>query len=147
MGTQGILCGSYCSLSLYIVSLRVIMSFFFLHPFLAKAPFLNFFPKLPVKPHILIRLATISLYIFLSVFSYFLHFYIQWKLADEIFTNALIKNRKNIHASVNEKRKTEKRWTLFYNGLFYKRLYNDNYFFYFTSSFVAQVLLFDIIMA
>ena len=45
MGTQGILYGSYCSLSLYIVSLRVIMSFFFLHPFLAKAPFLNFFPN------------------------------------------------------------------------------------------------------
>ena len=38
------------------------------------------------------------------------------------FANALIWKEKDIHTAVNEKRQTEKRWTLFYNRLFYKAL-------------------------
>ena len=30
--------------------------------------------------------------------------------------------KKTTHAGVNEKRKTEKKWTLFYNRLFYEAL-------------------------
>ena len=33
---------------------------------------------------------------------------------------------KNTHTVVNEKRKTEKSWTLLYNRLFYEALSNDN---------------------
>ena len=36
------------------------------------------------------------------------------------FTNALTRKEKNNYAAVNEKRKTEESWTLFYNRLFYK---------------------------
>ena len=39
------------------------------------------------------------------------------------FPYALIrKENKNAYAAVNQKRKTEKSWTLFYNRLFYKVL-------------------------
>ena len=38
------------------------------------------------------------------------------------FANALIRKAKNTYAAVNEERKTEKSWTLFYNRLFYKVL-------------------------
>ena len=43
--------------------------------------------------------------IYLSVFSNFLHFYMQWNLADEILST--FKNLQTL-------RKTEKRWTLFF---------------------------------
>ena len=79
-----------------------------------------------------IRIETISFWKNVSVFSNFLHFHIQWKLADKIlsiFENLQTlwkkkkkKKRKNTHAAVNEKRKTEKSWTLFYNRLFYNLL-------------------------
>ena len=44
----------------------------------------------------------------------------------EIYLRVDKEREKNSHALVNEKRKTEKSWTLFYNKLFYKALSNDN---------------------
>ena len=53
------------------------------------------------------------------------------------FTTLLQRKRKNAHRAVNENRRTEKNWTLFYNRLFYKALQNDNHFF-FNRSFCLQ---------
>ena len=38
------------------------------------------------------------------------------------FANALIRKEKKTYAAANEKRKTEKSWTLFYNRSFYNVL-------------------------
>ena len=57
---------------------------------------------------------------FLLVFSNFLHFYIQWKLTNEILSvfqdlqTLLWEKRKSSHTAVIEKRRTEKSWNLFY---------------------------------
>ena len=97
-----------------------------------------------------ITLETIGFWqnIFINIlkFSPFLHtmkacqFFKIWKPFDN-------EREKNTHAAVNENRKTEKRWTLFYNSYFIK-LFNMlmNHFFYFASSFAAaaQGLFFDV---
>ena len=48
----------------------------------------------------------------------------RWNLTNfSKFTNSLIKKeKKNTHTAVNEKIKTKKSWTLFYNKLFCKAL-------------------------
>ena len=56
------------------------------------------------------------------------------------------KERENTHTAVNEKRKTETSWTLFYNRLFCKALLKINHLFYLASSFTVQVWFFDIRM-
>ena len=53
---------------------------------------------------------------------------------------------KSTHTTVNEKRKTEKSWTLFYNKLLYKAHLIIIYFFYLVRSFAMQFQLFDIRM-
>ena len=58
------------------------------------------------------------------------------------------KERENTDAAVNEKKKTEKSWILFYNRLFYKS-FNVKIiqsFVCFGTSFAAKFLLFDIRM-
>ena len=66
----------------------------------------------------------------------------RWSKKAKIMLEAII-SRWNISISIfsNEKGKSEKCWTLFYNRLFYKSLLIIDYFFYFTSSFAVQVLL------
>ena len=58
--------------------------------------------------------------VIISVFS--VKFY-QWNLFKfSKFTKALKRKEKKTHAAVNEKRKTEKICTLFYNRFFYEAL-------------------------
>ena len=70
-------------------------------------------------------LETIIFWQSISIFQYFQFFSIV--IYDEIlsiFQNLRFdkERKKNTHAGVNEKRKTEKKWTLFYNRLFYEAL-------------------------
>ena len=61
----------------------------------------------------------------ISIFSNFLHFYIQWKPANEIlsiFQNLQTlwqRKRKSTYTAVNGKRKIEESWAWFYNRLFF----------------------------
>ena len=75
-----------------------------------------------------IKLETISFWqnISISIFKFSPSLYTmkagQWNIINfSKLANALIRKEKK-HAAVNEKRKAEKSWTLFYNRLFYKVL-------------------------
>ena len=75
---------------------------------------------------------------------FYQYFQIFFIFIDQNLLTRWWRKRKNTHTVINEKRKTEKSWTLFYNRLFHKALSKDNHCFYLSSSFAAQFLLFDI---